>query len=89
MSPLQTAVKTLDGQAALAAAIGVRQQHVWNWLNRPGYVPPEHCAAIETATGGAVTRRDLRPEDWHRIWPELVTADHPAPQPEAASTAQG
>lgn len=29
--------------------------------------------AIERATNGAVTRRDLRPDDWHLIWPELAT----------------
>ena len=83
MRTLLDAVSNLGGQAALAAAIGVKQQHVWNWLNRPGYVPPEHCAAIEVATNGAVTRRDLRPNDWWRIWPELVTAEHPAPIAEA------
>lgn len=33
---------------------------------------PENCVAIELATNGAVTRRDLRPEDWQRIWPELA-----------------
>lgn len=32
---------------------------------------PEYCVAIEVATGGKVTRRDLRPDDWMRIWPEL------------------
>ena len=83
MRTLPDAVKRLDGQAALAAAIGVKQQHVWNWLNRPGYVPPEHCAAIELATDSYVTRRDLRPNDWWRIWPELVTAEFPAPIAEA------
>lgn len=30
------------------------------------------CVRIERVTGGAVTRRDLRPDDWHQIWPELV-----------------
>lgn len=84
MNPLQVAVDKLGGQAALAGKIGVRQQHVWNWLNRGGYVPSEHCAAIEAATDSDVTRRDLRPEDWHRIWPELVTPEHPAPAAERA-----
>lgn len=31
------------------------------------------AVAIERATSGAVTRRDLRPDDWHLIWPELAT----------------
>lgn len=79
MDALQTAVDLLKTQAALATAIGVKQQHVWNWLNRPGYVPSEHCAAIELATRGAVKRWALRPDDWHRIWPELIGADG-APQ---------
>ena len=28
-------------------------------------------AQIEKLTNGAVTRKDLRPDDWHEIWPEL------------------
>lgn len=84
MSSLQRAVDATGGQAALAARLDVKQQHVWNWLNRGGFVPPEHCATIERATDGAVTRRDLRPHDWFRIWPELVTAAHPAPVKQAA-----
>lgn len=35
-------------------------------------VSPERCISIEQATNGEVTRKDLRPEDWERIWPELV-----------------
>ena len=45
-------------------------------------MPPEHCAVIEARTG--VSRRDLRPDDWHRIWPELVNAEHPAREAKAA-----
>jgi DNA-binding transcriptional regulator YdaS (Cro superfamily) len=33
---------------------------------------PENCVVIERATGGLVTRKDLRPDDWERIWPELA-----------------
>jgi DNA-binding transcriptional regulator YdaS (Cro superfamily) len=55
---------------------------VSNWRVRG--VPISQCSAIESATSGAVTRRDLRPDDWHRIWPELVTAEHPAPTQQAA-----
>lgn len=35
---------------------------------------PFLAALIESASNGAVTRVDLRPSDWHRIWPELVNA---------------
>ncbi len=33
---------------------------------------PELCVVIERESGGAVTRKDLRPDDWHLIWPELA-----------------
>jgi DNA-binding transcriptional regulator YdaS (Cro superfamily) len=35
-------------------------------------VPLKHAATIETFTSGEVTRKDLRPNDWQRIWPELA-----------------
>jgi DNA-binding transcriptional regulator YdaS (Cro superfamily) len=62
MSALLRAVTLLNGQAALATAIGVKQQHIWNWLNRPGGVPAEHCPAIERATKGEVRCEQLRPD---------------------------
>lgn len=63
-SALSKAVEIVGGQKALAEAIGVRQGHVWNWLNRnKGPVPPaEFCSAIEAATNGKVSCRDLRPD---------------------------
>ncbi|KVG89469.1 hypothetical protein WT81_04990 [Burkholderia stagnalis] len=30
------------------------------------------CVAIERESKCAVTRRDLRPDDWQDIWPELT-----------------
>jgi DNA-binding transcriptional regulator YdaS (Cro superfamily) len=49
------------------------------WANRVRQIPIERCPAIERATGGAVTRRDLRPDDWHVIWPELAERE-PSPE---------
>ena len=65
----------MGGTQQLAAAIGVTFQTVHQWRkdgegSRP--VPIGRCAAIEAATKGAVSRRDLRPNDWHLIWPELI-----------------
>lgn len=67
--------ETRGAQADLARALGVPQSLPSAWAaadqekRRP--VPIQHCLAIERATNGAVTRRDLRPDDWHLIWPEL------------------
>jgi DNA-binding transcriptional regulator YdaS (Cro superfamily) len=43
--------------------------------------------AIERATRLAVRRWDLRPDDWHRIWPELIGADGAPEIPQEAKAA--
>lgn len=87
MKQLDKAIEIVGGVGKLAAAVGVVQGAVSNWRMRGSAVPVEHCATIEIATNGAVTRRDLRPDDWQKIWPELAKAQphqaHPATQPVA------
>ncbi len=76
MSPLQRAISFCGSQAELARRIGgtIKQPHVWGWLHRGArQVPAEHCAAIERATAGAVSRYELRPDVFG-----------PAPEQEAA-----
>lgn len=61
-SALEKAIEVVGSQAELARRIGKKQAHIWNWLNRDKDVPAEVVASIEDATGGAVTRHDLRPD---------------------------
>jgi len=68
---------------ALATAIGVPQSFVVKMASGEKQVPAERCVPIERATAGAVTRKDLRPDDWQDIWPELAT-----PQPTTTEPAQ-
>ena len=59
----------------LARAIGIKHSdQVRQWQHQyAGRMPsPENCVAVERATKGMVRRWDLRPADWHLIWPELV-----------------
>ncbi|OZI59921.1 transcriptional regulator [Bordetella genomosp. 11] len=63
------------GASALAHAVGVSPALVYQWRTGRRPVPIEHCAAIELATDGKVSRRDLRPEDFERIWPELAAKE--------------
>lgn len=80
MSPLESAITICGSQAALASALQIKQQHVWNWLNRPGAkVPAEYCPAIERATAGKVRCEDLRPDV---AWDVLRT--DPAAEPSHA-----
>ena len=50
-------------------------------------MPPERAVSIEEATGRVVRRWDLRPTDWHLIWPELIGAEGAPPVPAAAEDA--
>lgn len=72
-------VKTKATQRELAAKLAITPVLINQWANEKRPVPPDRCVEIELATGGEVTRRDLRPDDWHRIWPELATPHPPAP----------
>jgi DNA-binding transcriptional regulator YdaS (Cro superfamily) len=59
---------------ALAQTIGETAPVVSDWSTGKKAVPIGRCVAIERATEGAVTRRDLRPYDWQEIWPELAAS---------------
>ena len=81
MNAIDRAATALGSLTALASAIGVTQSAPSMWKAR-GRVPTEHCLAIERATSGAVTRADLRPDDYWLIWPDL-------PAPAAQEAAHG
>ena len=55
----------------IAKIINAKPVDVGYWANKKRPVPTKRCVQIEQATGGLVTRRDLRPDDWAQIWPEL------------------
>lgn len=61
MTPLEALAKAVDvlgGQSALARACStdrktVRQQHVFNWLNRDKALPAIHAIRVHRATADA------------------------------------
>ena len=92
--PIDAVAHAVGGRSALAKRLGVTAAAIGNWKMRG--IPVQQCVAIERATGGLVTRKDLRPDDWADIWPELANseanpAEAPAPQAQAAikTVAQG
>lgn len=54
-------------QSDLAIALGVTQGTVSHWINGRVQIPTDRARAIEQATEGKVTPRDL--------WPELFQKD--------------
>lgn len=60
---------------AVALALDYKDlRNVSAWMKGDRPFPPEHCVTLEQDSGGAVTRKELRPEDWERFWPELAAA---------------
>lgn len=63
---------TSTKKADFARAIGVSPALLHQWVEEIRPVAVRHCLAIERKSGGAVSRRELRPADWQTIWPELI-----------------
>jgi DNA-binding transcriptional regulator YdaS (Cro superfamily) len=70
--------------AALAAALRVAPAYVSQMASGARPMPPALVPATVRATGNAVREWMLRPDDWHRIWPELVGAEGAPPVPTPA-----
>lgn len=82
---VRRACAALGNQAALARALGVTPVTVGQWLKpdaRTGrQVPPKQCVRIEHLTQGRVSRRELRPDDYAEIWPELAAGEESKHKP--------
>jgi DNA-binding transcriptional regulator YdaS (Cro superfamily) len=64
-------IKAARGNATdLAAKLKVHKTQISNWANFNPTPPPHRCIEIVRATGGLVSRKELRPQDWQLIWPE-------------------
>jgi DNA-binding transcriptional regulator YdaS (Cro superfamily) len=71
--PIEQAVEIAGSQANLARLIGRTSAYVWKML-RTQNIPLEQCLPIEIATGGKVTRAQLRPD----VFGESVTRKKPS-----------
>ena len=56
------AVHAAGSQSGLAKAIQAPPALVWQWVHGRRPIAAKWCVPIETATGGQVTRHDLRPD---------------------------
>lgn len=80
MNPIERALDAAGGkQNELASRLSVTPQALNQWVNGVRPVPAKHCIAIEEATGGAVTRYELRPDVFGAA-PTSATPSRPPPQ---------
>lgn len=65
------------GMSAFAGQLGITPIYLSQLAARQdGRMPsPELCVRMEVETEKALRRWDLRPDDWHLIWPELIGTD--------------
>lgn len=66
-----------EARAAFAEKVETSIGHLRNCINEAGKeggkrLNAETCVSIEQESKKAVMRWDMRPSDWHRIWPELL-----------------
>lgn len=84
---LKTYIAAERGRAAtLAAILGVSPSYLSQMASGKAPISAERAVEIETATGVLVTRQEMFPENWQRIWPELAAL--PVVHPPAARTDQ-
>ncbi|RQZ18119.1 Cro/Cl family transcriptional regulator [Burkholderia sp. Bp9031] len=72
-------------QVAFAEACGTTIGYIRKMLSLGRPLGADTCVAIERESRRIVTRKHLRPGDWHRYWPELVAVGaRTAPHQEVA-----
>jgi DNA-binding transcriptional regulator YdaS (Cro superfamily) len=72
-----------------AVQVGTTVGHLNNFSYGYTKLAPEVCVSIEQVTKGDVKRWDLRPDDWYRIWPEIIGIEGAPEVPEAPATIAG
>lgn len=79
---LKTYIASERGRAAaLAARLGVSKSYLSQMANGQSPISPERGVQIEQETGGIATRKDMFPDNWQRIWPELIPNTQAPPIP--------
>lgn len=68
---VRDACRLVGNATKLARRLGVSANTVSEWATGKHPVPIIRCVEIEEITGGVIDRKKLRPDDWHKIWPEI------------------
>jgi len=68
---------TAPQRKALADKVGTSVGHLTNACYRYTTLNAAVCVALERESNRIVTRQELRPDDWHSIWPELSAVAQP------------
>lgn len=77
MDKLLAFLNRLDGPArtVFCSRIGTSEGYLRKAISVGQMLRVELCVSIERESGCEITRRDLRPTDYGRLWPELEQAE--------------
>ena len=76
VSEVARAIELAGGPAKVGRSLRVSTQTVCFWRDGARQIKSEFGAPLEILTESRVTRKDMWPESWQRIWPEMAD---PAP----------
>jgi len=64
-------------QTDFAASVDVSIGAVHQYINEIRPVSDKVCVRIEKFTQGELNRKNLRPDDWREVWPEIENFQYP------------
>ncbi len=70
------ATLTPEEKKVFAQSCGTTLNYLRKVMSTGKPMGPEICAQIEIHSGGKVTRKSLSPNNWQKIWPELLHPNH-------------
>lgn len=65
-------LKKYKKTSEFAKSINVPPSLISQWRHKVRPIPFERIMDIEIASNGLVSRKDIRPSDWQKHWPELA-----------------
>lgn len=66
---------TAPERAAIAEKVGVSDPYLYQCMTGRKAMKPEEAVRVERESAGVLRRWHLRPDDWWKIWPELIGID--------------
>lgn len=66
-----------ENQKSFSDSCGTTIGYLRKAISANDLLNPITCVQIEKISNGIVSRKDLRPDDWVKIWPELLEATKP------------
>lgn len=71
-------LRTQRGNAThIATTLCVGNAYISQLASGYRTISPVRAVQIEKITNGLVSRQELRPDDWHLLWPELIKSTQP------------